>query len=732
MGIQYRSEDRLFHLQAKDTSYVIEIAKGGYLLHLYWGKRIKTYRHSNYIQQVDRGFSGNPYEQKEDRTFSLDTLPQEYPQYGNTDFRKPAYQIQLPNGSTISDLRYDSHVIFKGKKKLEGLPATYVEDENEAETLEITMKDRVAGLTVILSYTVFEQLNVITRSVRFINEGLENINLLSALSMSVDFMDADYDFLHLHGAHVKERHIERKPLRHGIQSIESTRGASSHQHNPFIALLRKGTTEETGEVYAFNFVYSGNFLAQAEVDQFSTTRVTMGINPFDFNWKLEGGEEFQAPEVVMVYSSSGLGDMSRTFHDLYRTRLVRGTFRDKERPILVNNWEATYFDFDADKIMDIAKAGNELGIELFVLDDGWFGKRDNDKTSLGDWFVDHNKLPDGLEKLANDVNSLGMQFGLWFEPEMISVDSDLYREHPDWCLHVPHRPNSESRNQLILDFSRADVCEEITKRVCDILASAPISYVKWDMNRHMTEIGSALLPPDRQRETAHRYMLGLYQVMEKITSSFPDVLFESCSGGGGRFDPGILYYMPQTWTSDNTDAISRLKIQYGTSLVYPIVSMGSHVSAVPNHQVDRITSLDIRGDVAMSGNLGYELDLTKLPASEKEVVKKQVETYKEIRGLVQFGRFYRLLSPFEGNETAWLFTNEDQSEALVFYISVLAEPAAPLKFLKVTGIDPNKQYQLVGMDQVFGGDELMYVGLSIPVKLRGDFQSYRWHFREVK
>lgn len=730
MGIQYRSEDSHFHLQAKDTSYVIQIAKGGYLLHLYWGKRIKTYRYSNYIQQVDRGFSGNPYEQKEDRTFSLDTLPQEYPQYGNTDFRKPAYQIQLPNGSTVSDLRYDSHVIFKGKKKLDGLPATYVEDENEAETLEITMKDGVAGLTVILSYTVFEQLNVITRSIRFKNESSEPMNLLSALSMSVDFMDADFDFLHLHGAHVKERHIARQPLRHGIQSIESARGASSHQHNPFVALLRKGTTEDVGEVYAFNFVYSGNFLAQAEVDQFSTTRVTMGINPFDFNWKLEGGEEFQAPEVVMVYSSSGLGEMSRTFHDLYRTRLVRGTFREKERPILVNNWEATYFDFNAEKIMDIAKAGSELGIELFVLDDGWFGKRDNDKTSLGDWFVDQNKLPEGLNHLANEVNSLGMQFGLWFEPEMISVDSDLYREHPDWCLHVPNRPNSESRNQLILDFSREDVCEEITKRVCDILASAPISYVKWDMNRHMTEIGSALLPPDRQRETAHRYMLGLYQVMEKITSSFSEVLFESCSGGGGRYDPGILYYMPQTWTSDNTDAISRLKIQYGTSLVYPIVSMGSHVSAVPNHQVDRITSLDIRGDVAMSGNLGYELDLTKLPASEKEVVKKQVETYKEIRGLVQFGQFYRLLSPFEGNETAWLFTNDDQSEALVFYFSVLAEPAAPLKFLKVTGIDPNKEYQLVGTDQVFGGDELMNVGLSIPVELRGDFQSYSWHLRE--
>lgn len=732
MGIQFRSSDATFHLQAKDTSYVIGIADGGYLLHLYWGRKIKNYRHSNFIQRLDRGFSGNPFDHKDDRTFSLDTLPQEYPQYGNTDFRKPAYQIQLSNGSTISDLRYDSHEIFKGKKKLEGLPATYVEHEEEAETLELTMKDSVAGLTVVLSYTVFENLNIITRSVRFKNEGADSVKLLSALSMSVDFMDADFDFLHLHGAHVKERHISRQPLRHGIQSIESTRGASSHQHNPFLALLRKGTTEETGEVYAFNFVYSGNFLAQAEVDQFCTTRVTMGINPFDFSWKLESGEEFQTPEVVMVYSSEGLGEMSRTFHELYRTRLVRGMFRDKERPILVNNWEATYFDFNAEKIMDIAKAGSELGIELFVLDDGWFGKRDNDKTSLGDWFVDKNKLPEGLDHLATEVNNLGMQFGLWFEPEMISVESDLYLKHPDWCLHVPNRPNSESRNQLILDFSREDVCEEIAKRVCDILASAPISYVKWDMNRHMTEIGSAILPPDRQRETAHRYMLGLYQVMEKITSSFPEVLFESCSGGGGRFDPGILYYMPQTWTSDNTDAISRLKIQYGTSLVYPIVSMGSHVSAVPNHQVERITSLDIRGDVAMSGNLGYELDLTKLSESEKEVVKKQVETYKEIRSLIQFGQFYRLLSPFEGNETAWLFTNDDQSEAIVFYFSVLAEPAAPLKFLKVTGIDPDKEYQLVGTDQVFGGDELMYVGISIPVELRGDFQSFTWHLKEVK
>lgn len=424
------------------------------------------------------------------------------------------------------------------------------------------MEDSLIGLRVVLSYTVFEQYNVITRSVRFVNEGTESLKLLSALSVNVDFRDADFDFMHLHGAHVKERHIERKPLRHGIQSIESTRGASSHQHNPFLALVRKDTTEDSGEVFGFNFVYSGNFLAQAEVDQFSNTRVTMGINPFDFSWKLDPGEGFQAPEVVMVYSDEGLGSMSRTFHELYRTRLVRGTYRDKERPILVNNWEATYFDFNEEKILEIARAGSELGIELFVLDDGWFGKRDDDRSSLGDWFVDREKLPNGLDTLASNVKNMGLEFGLWFEPEMISVNSDLYREHPEWCLHVPNRSRSESRNQLVLDFSREDVCEAITKMVCDILASAPISYVKWDMNRHMTEIGSAALPADRQRETAHRYMLGLYKVMDEITERFPDVLFESCSGGGGRFDPGILYYMPQTWTSDNTDAVSRLKMDF--------------------------------------------------------------------------------------------------------------------------------------------------------------------------
>jgi len=729
VGIQFNEESKVFHLQAKDTSYVMQIIRDGYLSHLYWGKKVKNYHHSNDLQYLDRAFSGNP--DPADRTFSLDTLPQEYPAYGNTDFRTPAYQLQFRNGSTISDMRYKSHKIFKGKPVLQGLPATYVEDEQEAETLEITLEDPVANVEILLSYSVFEKKNVITRTAKIINNSSDSVDVLRALSVNVDIRDADFELLHLSGAWGNERLIERTPLRRGIQSVGSARGASSHQHNPFLALVRKNTTEDNGEVFSFNLVYSGNFIANTEVDQFKNTRVSLGINPFDFKWLLQPGDSFQCPEAVMVYSNQGLGDMSRTYHDLYRTRLCRGEFKDKERPILVNNWEATYFDFTADKIEEIAKVGQELGIELFVLDDGWFGKRDDDTTSLGDWFVDRNKLPDGLDSLAKNVEKLDMQFGLWFEPEMISVNSDLYREHPDWCLHVPNRRRSESRNQLILDFSRDEVCDAIIKMVSDVLSTVPVSYVKWDMNRHMTEIGSAVLPPERQRETAHRYMLGLYKVMEKITTDFPYILFESCSGGGGRFDPGILYYMPQTWTSDNTDAISRLKIQYGTSLVYPISSMGAHVSDVPNHQVHRTTSLDIRGNVAMAGNFGYELDLTKMSEEDKEIVKKQVATYKGIRRLVQYGDFYRLVSPFEGDETAWLFVNDEKTESVVFYYRILAEANGPLSVLKLKGLDHDKNYQLLGTGKVYGGDELEYVGLSIPANLNGDFKSCMWRLKEI-
>jgi alpha-galactosidase len=544
------------------------------------------------------------------------------------------------------------------------------------------------------------------------------MDLEQAMSISLDFPDFGFDSLYLHGSWARERHVERKRLAQGITAIGSRRGASSHNMNPFFALLRPDANERQGEVYGFSLVYSGSFLAQAEVDQYGTTRFSMGIQPFDFGWRLQQGESFQTPEAIMVYSAEGIGGMSRIYHKLYRTRLCRGQHRDAQRPVLVNNWEATYFNFNADKIEEIAKAGAELGIELFVLDDGWFGHRDSDNR---------RKLPQGLGELASRVQANGMQFGLWFEPEMVSPDSELYRAHPEWCLHVPGRRRTEARQQLILDMSRKDVQEYLYERLSDLLSSVPISYVKWDMNRNMTEIGSAALLPERQSETAHRYMLGLYALLERITSQFPHVLFESCSGGGGRFDPGMLYYMPQTWTSDDTDAVERLKIQYGTSIVYPVSTMGAHVSAVPNHQVGRITSLAFRGDVAMSGNFGYELDLSKFTDEEKEIAKAQIATYKRIRPLVQQGDMFRLRSPFEGHETAWMFVSEDQSEALLFYYQVLAEPNGPIRFIKLEGLDPARDYRLEESQEVYGGDRLMSAGL--PVSLQGDFTSMVIHLR---
>ncbi|MCL7749031.1 alpha-galactosidase [Halalkalibacter alkaliphilus] len=726
MAITFNKETKTFHLKAKNTSYVIQVINDGYLAHLYWGKKINEYNHSNKVRFRDRGFSPNPV--PSDRTFSLDTLPQEYPAYGNTDFRTPAYQVQLENGSTITDLRYLSHTIVKGKPTLEGLPATYVESEDEAETLEILLFDELIGLKVKLLYTAYADLDVITRSVQLENEGSSNLKVLKASSMNVDFQDNQFEMITLYGAHERERFINRTELRYGVQSIESRRGTSSHQQNPFVSLVRKDTKEDHGDAYGINLVYSGNFEASVEVDQFDCTRLTMGINSFDFTWLLEPGETFTGPEAVLVYSSNGLGAMSRTFHKLYRTRLCRGEFRDQERPILINNWEATYFDFNEEKSTDIARKGKDLGIELFVLDDGWFGKRDDDNTSLGDWFVDKKKLPNGLESLVDNVRNTDMQFGLWFEPEMVSENSDLFREHPDWCIHVPDRKKSTGRNQLILDFSRKEVCDEMINRISMILSSAPITYVKWDMNRHMTEAGSATLSAERQREVAHRFVLGVYRVMDEITTKFPHVLFESCSGGGGRFDPGMLYYMPQTWTSDNTDAISRLKIQYGTSLVYPISSMGAHVSDVPNHQVNRITSLEMRGHVAMSGNLGYELDLTKMTDEEQQIVVDQVEYYKEIRPLIQFGDFYRLLSPFEGNYTAWMFVSEDKSEAVFAHFRVLDEANSAFVSVKLQGLDPDKKYTIAELGESYYGDELMNVGINIP-KVKGDFTSVMWRLK---
>ncbi|HHX12907.1 MAG TPA: alpha-galactosidase, partial [Clostridiales bacterium] len=563
----------------------------------------------------------------------------------------------------------------------------------------------------------------IARSVRFINQGNSDLSILRALSMAIDFDHCNFDMLSLSGSWARERHVVRRAIVHGTQSIESRRGASGHAENPFIALMDKDANENRGEVYGFSLVYSGNFLASVDVDQYDTSRVVMGINPFDFSWKLESGEEFITPEVVMVYSNAGIGQMSRTYHRIYRNNLMKSKYKNIERPIVINNWEATYFNFNEEKIKEIAKQGSELGMEMMVLDDGWFGKRDSDNSSLGDWFVDKAKLPNGLHSLAEAVKSYGMKFGLWFEPEMISPNSDLYRAHPDWCLHVPDRHRSLGRNQLILDYSREDVREAILKMLTDILSSADISYVKWDMNRNMSEIGSALLEKSRQQETAHRYILGVYEVMDIITDRFPNVLFESCSGGGGRFDPGILYYMPQNWTSDDTDGVERLKIQHGTSLVYPTSAMTAHVSAVPNHQTGRVTSMDFRHHVAMSGNFGYELDVSKFNDDERAYIKKQVDLYKSIRKVIQFGDLYRLESPFEGNDTSLIYVSEDKKEAVVFLYRVLSIPNAPLGRTKLMGLNPSYNYK-IDDETIISGDQLLSYGINAPEELSwGDYKS---------
>ncbi len=729
MSITFDEREKVFHLTTKNTSYIMKVAKEKYLSHVYWGRKIKTPDMEN--AQLNRFISFDAVPDTKDRGYSLDFVCQEYPVGCGTDYRIPAVQAVFSDGSRAVELIYDSYKITSGKPKLKGLPATYIEDASEADTLEIVLTDTLKSMKVVLMYTAYNEIDAITRSVRIINESSEQILLEKVMSASVDYETSDYDFVELSGAWGRERHIERNRLRSGIQSIESRRGASSHQLNPFFALASKNANEEYGEVYGFNLVYSGNFTAGVEVDQIFKARAYIGMNDYDFSWLLESGESFQAPEAVMVYSSHGFGEMSRVYHRLYRKRLVRGKYRDAIRPILANNWEATYFDFNEEKILELAKTASELGIELLVLDDGWFGKRNSDNCSLGDWYVNKEKLPDGIGGLAEKVKEYGILFGLWFEPEMVSPDSDLYKAHPDWCIHIPGRERTECRNQLTLDLSREDVCEYIIKTVSQVLDEAAIGYVKWDMNRHMSELGSAGLPPKRQKEMPHRYMLGLYHVMEEIVSKHPDVLFESCSGGGGRFDPGMLYYMPQTWTSDDTDAVERLYIQYGTSLVYPVSAMGCHVSAVPNHQANRMTSLSMRGDVAMSGNFGYELDLTAFTEEEKDEVRIQIKQYKDLRTFIQSGDMYRLQSPFEGNTTAWQFISEDGKDIFAAYFRILCEVNGGISRMKFTALEADAVYELLGVNggKRYSGDELMNIGLT--VDLWGDFNSRTWRFRKV-
>lgn len=725
--IEINTTKPAFYLHAANTTYAFEVTSEGDLAHLYWGPRLHSQDVSHLGRVRGRAFSPNP--QNCHDTYTLDSLPLEYSAYGTSDFRSPAVEVFQPrDGSRIVELKYTSHRLIPGKPKLDGLPSTFT-SESEAETLAVTLRDAKTGFEVELLYTVFEKHPVITRTARLTNQGSDPLQLRRALSCSVDFTPeySGYSFLQLSGAWTQERNLIVSPLRPGMQSVESRRGASSHQHNPFVALTEFGASEERGRVYGMNLIYSGGFLGAAEVDIDGQPRLQIGVNPFDFGWLLNPGESFQTPEAVLVFSAEGLGEMSRSMHRFYRKHLINPRWADRPRPVVINNWEATYFNFNTDKLCAIAEQASKVGIEMLVVDDGWFGHRMDDKSSLGDWTPDLKRLPGGLEELGRRITGMGMQLGLWFEPEMISPDSDLFRQHPDWHLRVPGRPGMLGRSQFVLDFSRPEVREEIYRQMATILRSTPITFVKWDMNRHMTEIGSSALPPERQFETAHRYILGLYEFLERFTTEFPHVLIESCSGGGGRFDPGMLYYTPQIWTSDNSDAISRLKIQHGTSLVYPFSTLSAHVSAVPNCAVGRTTPFTTRGHVALTGAFGYELDLTECTPEEIEEVRTQVAAYKTHSKLLLEGDLYRLRSPFESNETAWMMVAPDRSEALVTYVLVLSACNTPNRNLPLRGLDPAKRYRLAGTERVYSGKTLMYGGVEIPIPDR-DFRSYQWHF----
>ena len=714
MPITYNEQSREFHLYNNKISYLIKILANEQLGQLYFGKRIPNRKNHDYlVENTYRPVTSYVFD--DDYSFSLGNVKQEYPAYGTTDQRRPALDIKQPNGNQITDFKYVSHKIYAGKRKLTGLPATYVEDESEATTLEINLYDELIQVTLCLQYTIFENSAALARSVKFSNDSDQKYQLKTALSLNLDLPDANYEWLQFSGAWGRERHLHKTPLRPGIQAINSARGASSHMQNPFVILKRPFTTEEQGEALGVSFVYSGNFLAQAEVDEYSVTRLQIGIDPFQFSWCLKPNETFQTPEAILAYTSEGLNQLSQTFQKLYTTRLARGYWRDKERPILINNWEATYFDFTEEKLLSIAKKAKELGIELFVLDDGWFGERTKETAGLGDWYVNRNRLKNGISGLSRKIHDLGMMFGLWFEPEMVNKDSDLYRKHPDYIIETPKRHASHGRKQYVLDFSRKEVVDNIYEQLVKILDEGEIDYIKWDMNRNITECYSIAYPSEQQGEIMHRYILGVYDLYERLIERYPKILFESCASGGGRFDAGMLYYAPQAWTSDDSDAIERLKIQYGTSFGYPQSMMGAHVSASPNEQLGRNTPLKIRGDVAFFGAFGYELDLDKLSSTELASIKKQIELMKKYRSIFQYGTFYRLKSPFEGNIVSWMVVSEDKSQAIVGYYKILNDVNCEYRRLCLPGLDAdtlyNVQEELGSYLGNFTGDELANIGL---------------------
>ena len=706
-----------FHIKGKNTSYIMAVDKSGNLVHIYYGKKLRDKDYSE-IEHKRPSFAGFG----EDGV-TLECAMQEYPSYGYLDLRSPAYSVKNKDGNSVSQLKYKDFCIKNGfLPSIEGMPSIFIGDK-AAQTLEITLADEIAGIEATLHYSVFDDYDVILRHTKITNSSNGTIWVNSAYSASLDVPMGNFDLIYFPGDWARERELCRIGITNGAKlNFSNARGGSGHCMNPFIMLAERGADEEHGEVYGFSLIYSGNHSSMVENDRYGGLRILQGINPQAFEWKLCEGESFVTPQCVLSYSQSGIGGISMELNDLYRNNLCTSKWAHKDRPVLINNWEGTYFDFTEKKLLAIAKKAKEAGIELFVLDDGWFGVRNNDRSGLGDWFVNRDKLPSGIDGLAKKINDIGMKFGLWIEPEMVSPDSDLYRAHPDWAISVPGRTPALGRNQLILDLSRTEVCDYVIKAISDVLGSANIEYVKWDMNRAMTD-----MPRDGFN---HEYTLGFYRIMESITSAYPDILFEGCSGGGGRFDAGVLAYMPQIWTSDNSEAVARMKIQYSTSMTYPISAMGAHVTAVPNHQNGRVTSLETRANTAYTGAFGYELDITKVSDEEFVEIKKQVETYKKLRTLMRTGDFYRLVSPYETNYCSWQVVSKDKSEVYFYAAKILSEANKIVITVKMKGLDPQAEYMDELTGKVYGGDELMYKGVELKY-VPDDFVTYMMIFKKI-
>ncbi|WP_342980288.1 MULTISPECIES: alpha-galactosidase [unclassified Ruminococcus] len=720
MAITFNETTRIFTLTTAHTTYQMQADAQGYLLHLYYGAR--TAGEMDYLLNYgDRGFSGNPNSAGNNRTYSLDALPQEYPSLGTGDFRNYALNIENADGSQCCNPVYITHEIVAGKYTLKGLPFIRAE-ENEAETLKIILEDPVTKVELHLLYGVLEKEDIITRSVIIKNAGKAPVTVKKAQSACLDFLHGDYDLIKFYGRHAMERNMERMPVSHESTRIGSRRGSSSHQYNPGVILAGKNTNEDSGSCYGMLFVYSGNFLVEAEKDQYDQTRIQMGLTDELFAYPLEAGAEFTAPEVILSYTNKGLSRLSQQYHHCIMNHICQGKYVHANRPVLINSWEAAYFDFTGDTIVELAKEAKELGIDMVVMDDGWFGKRNDDNSSLGDWYVNEEKLGGTLTKLIERVNAEGVKFGIWIEPEMVSEDSDLYREHPDWAITIPGRKPVRSRNQLVLDFSRKEVRDEIFKRICAVLDQGNVEYIKWDMNRSLADIYAPNVTYD--------YVLGVYDFLEKLTNRYPDILIEGCSGGGGRFDAGMLYYTPQIWCSDNTDAINRTRIQYGTSFFYPVAAMGSHVSAVPNHQTGRVTSMHTRGVAAMSGTFGYELNPALLNAEEKAEIRAQLAQYREYQELIREGDYYRLSNPFQDNFAAWMVVSDDRSRALVSVIRLTAEANPPAAYVTLKGMEEDAFYREKTTGKVYPGAALMEAGILLPAAV-SEYEAYQIELERV-